>query len=147
MASQERVAEAEQSIRRAIALQPKNARFHCHLGILLMRKSDYASAEESFRKAVALAPEYGLSHYELGKILARSNQLNAAAEELNQAVTRDPSLGSAYYQLSRVYARLGDTENAQRVLAEFQKLYREQTNESQELTNDARKETESSEVP
>ena len=147
LASQEKVAEAEQSIRRAIALQPKNARFHCHLGILLMRKSDYASAEESFRKAVALAPEYGLSHYELGKILARSNQLNAAAEELNQAVTRDPSLGSAYYQLSRVYARLGDTENAQRVLAEFQKLYREQTNESQELTNDARKETESSEVP
>jgi len=147
LASQERVADAEQSIRRAIALQPRNARFHCHLGILLMRKNDYTAAEESFRKAVALAPGYGLSHYELGKLLARSNQLNAASEELNQAVTRDPSLGSAYYQLSRVYARLGDTENSKRVLAEFQKLYREQANESQELAEDARKEMESSEIP
>jgi Flp pilus assembly protein TadD len=147
LASQEKVVEADQSIRRAIALQPKNARFHCHLGILLMRKNDYAAAEESFRKAVELAPGYGLSHYELGKILARSNRLKAAAEELNQAVARDPSLGSAYYQLSRVYARLGDNENSQRVLAEFQRLYREQTNESQELADDARKETESSEVP
>jgi tetratricopeptide (TPR) repeat protein len=147
LASQEKVAEAEQSIRRAIALQPNNARFHCHLGILLMRKNDYAAAEESFRKAVELAPGYGLSHYELGKILARSNRLKAAAEELNQAVARDPSLGSAYYQLSRVYARLGDNENSQRVLAEFQRLYREQTNESEELADDARKETESSEVP
>jgi tetratricopeptide (TPR) repeat protein len=147
LASQEKIVEAEQSIRRAIVLQPKNARFRCHLGILLMRKNDYASAEESFRTAVQLAPEYGLSHYELGKILARSNRLQAAAEELNQAITRDPSLGSAYYQLSRVYARLGDTENSQRVLAEFQRLYREQTNETQELSDDARKETELSDMP
>jgi tetratricopeptide (TPR) repeat protein len=31
LASQEKVPEAERLIRRAIALQPKNARFHCHL--------------------------------------------------------------------------------------------------------------------
>lgn len=141
LATQGKVDEAEQSMRQAVALQPQNARFQCHLGILLMRKNDYAGAERLFRKAVALAPEYGLSHYELGKILARANQLHDAVSELNEAVKRDPSLGSAYYQLSRVYARLGDAENSQRVLAEFQKLYREQTSESAELAADAQRET------
>ena len=147
LASQEKVAEAEQAMRRAVALQPKNARFLCHLGILLMRKNDSAAAEQLFRQAVELAPGYGLAHYELGKLLARSSQWKAAAGELNEAVKRDPSLGSAYYQLSRVYARLGDTENSARALAEFQKLYQQQNNESQELANDAAKEAEMSDLP
>lgn len=145
LASQEKVVEAEEAMRRAVALQPKNARFRCHLGILLMRKNDSVGAEQLFRQSVELAPEYGLSHYELGKLLARSNQLHAAASELNEATKRDPSLSSAYYQLSRVYARLGDMENSNRTLVEFRRLYQEQNNESQELADDAGKETEAHE--
>lgn len=140
LASEGKMLQAEQALVRAVALQPQNARFQTHLGILLMRKNDYAGAERAFRKAIALSPEYGLSHYELGKILARSNQLQAAAGELNEAVNRDPSLGSAYYQLSRVYAKLGDAENSSRVMAEFQKFYREQTSEAAELAADAQRE-------
>lgn len=141
LASEGKVIEAEQAMTRAVALQPQNARFQTHLGILLMRKNDATGAERMFRKAVALSPDYGLAHYELGKILARSNQLHAAADELKEAVKHDPSLGSAYYQLSRVYARLGNAENSHRVLAEFQKLYREQASESAELAEDAQRET------
>ncbi len=147
LASQGRVAAAEQSLRQAVTLEPQNARFHCHLGILLMRKNDYVEAERLFRNAVALSPQYGLSHYELGKILLRSNQLSGAADEFREALKRDPSLGSAYYQLSRVYARLGDTENSQRALSEFQRLYREQTNEATELEADAQKETDAPNTP
>ena len=43
--------QAERYLRRAIALQPDNARFHCHLGILLMRLNEYSKAEESLKRA------------------------------------------------------------------------------------------------
>ncbi len=69
LVSQGRSGEAEQFFRRAIALQPENARFHCQLGLLLARQNQNAQAEASFRKAIELAPSYALSHYELGKLL------------------------------------------------------------------------------
>jgi tetratricopeptide (TPR) repeat protein len=142
LANQSKQEEAEQCLRRAISLQPKNARFHCHLGILLARKNEYGKAEESFRKAIELTPNYALSHYELGKLLVYSKQLRAAAQELTQAVNDDPGLSSAYYQLARVYAKLGETEKSERMLADFERLYQQQTGDSQGLDDDARKETE-----
>jgi len=113
-----------------------------------MRKNDPTAAEQLFRQAVQLAPRYGLAHYQLGKLLARSDHFRPAADEFEQAVKLDPTLGSAYYQLSRMYARLGDREKSNRALAEFQKLYQQQNNsESQELTNDAGREAEVTELP
>ena len=101
----------------------------------------------SFRTAIALAPNYGLPHYELGKVLVRSKQWSAAAQELQQAVNHDPNLSAAYYQLARVYAKLGETEKSERMLADFEKLYQQQTNDSQTQDDDARKETESPDSP
>ncbi|MGA8152991.1 MAG: tetratricopeptide repeat protein [Terriglobales bacterium] len=134
--------EAQKCLRRAITLQPKNARFHCHLGILLAREDDYAGAEKSLRKAIELNPNYALSHYELGKLLVHSRQWQEGSEELNQAVHYDPGLSAAYYQLARVYEKLGETEKSKSVMAQFEKLYQGQSNDSQELDDDARKETE-----
>jgi hypothetical protein len=61
---------------------------------------------------------------------------------LTQAVNDDPGLSSAYYQLGRVYAKLGETEKSERMLADFERLYQQQTGDSQGLDDDARKETE-----
>jgi tetratricopeptide (TPR) repeat protein len=137
--------EAEQCLRRAIALQPTNARLHCHLGIFLARRNENTQALESFRKAIQLKPEYGLSHYELGKLLVASSQWQPAAQELEQAVRYDPGLSAAYYQLVRVYAKLGEAEKSKEMLAEFQKLHKQEENDidpaDQAQDNDARKET------
>jgi Flp pilus assembly protein TadD len=147
LAAQGKIDDAEGSLRRAIALQPKNSRFQCHLGILLARRNETAKAEEAYRKAIQLTPDYALPHYEVGKLLVASKQLRQAVDELNQAVTYDPGLGSAYYQLGHVYARLGETEKSQHCLAEFERLYKKDTNDSQSVDqtqeDDARKETES----
>jgi predicted Zn-dependent protease len=142
LVSQGKSVEAEQCLRLAIALQPENARFHCHLGILLARQNQSAKAEESFRKAIMLAPNYALTHYELGKLLVQSNRLKAAAEELSQTVQYEPTLSAAYYQLSRVYARLGDTEKSKSVLAEFERLHNQEMSDSQVLDDDTRRATE-----
>jgi Flp pilus assembly protein TadD len=141
LANRGRTAEAEQCLRRAIALQPGNARFHCHLGILLTRTNRYPEAEASLRKAIQLKPEYALSHYELGKLLVYSNELPKAAQELEQAVTSDPALSAAYYQLGRVYARIGDKDKSARAIAEFERLYKQQANASQDTDQEVDEDT------
>jgi tetratricopeptide (TPR) repeat protein len=141
LANRGKTAEAEQCLRRAIALQPGNARFYCHLGILLTRGNRYPEAEASLRKAIQLKPEYALSHYELGKLLVYSNQLPEAAQELEQAVTRDPALSAAYYQLGRVYARLGEKEKSAGAITEFQRLYKQEANASQDTDQEVEEDT------
>jgi tetratricopeptide (TPR) repeat protein len=141
-----KIDDAERCLRRAVALQPQDARLHCHLGILLARRNENGPAEDSFRKAIQLKPDYGLSHYELGKLFVSSKQLRPAAQELEQAVKDDPGLSAAYYQLSRVYAKLGEPEKSQRSLAEFERLYQLEAQDSrpvdQALDDDARRATE-----
>jgi tetratricopeptide (TPR) repeat protein len=140
-----KLSEAESSLRRAIALQPTNARLYCHLGILLERKYRTAEAEQSFRKAIQLKPEYALSHYELGKLLASSSHLRPAAQELEQAIRYDPGLTSAYYQLGRIYLKSGESEKSAHMLAEFNRLHKEDQedpHDDQAHNDDAKKEME-----
>jgi Flp pilus assembly protein TadD len=49
LVSQDKHAEAEQRFCRAIALDPNNARFRCHLGIFLMRQNKYRLKNPSER--------------------------------------------------------------------------------------------------
>ena len=140
-----KLSDAETSLRRAIALQPTNARLYCHLGILFERQDKTAEAERFFRKAIQLKPEYALSHYELGKLLASSDNLRPAALQLEQAIRYDRGLSSAYYQLGRIYTKLGETEKSRQMLAEFNRLHKQDLldpNDDQAHEDDAKKETE-----
>ena len=137
--------DAETSLRRAIILQPKNARLYCHLGILLGRRYKHAEAEEAYRKAIEIKPEYALSHYELGKLLVSSSHLRLATQQLEAAIEYDPGLTSAYYQLGRIYAKVGEPEKSQRMLAEFNRLRKqdqEDPRDDQAHDDDAKKEME-----
>ena len=137
--------DAETSLRRAVALQPGNARLNCHLGILLERRDRNAEAERFFRKAIQLKPEYALSHYELGKLLASSSHLRPATLQLEQAIRFDPGLIAAYYQLGRIYAKLGEPEKSEHMLAEFERLHKQEQqdpHDDQAHDDDAKKETE-----
>ena len=137
--------DAETSLRRAIVLQPRNARLYCHLGILLGRKYRNAEAEQSYKKAIQIKPEYALSHYELGKLLASSSHLRLATQQLEAAIKYDPGLTSAYYQLGRIYAKVGEPEKSQHMLAEFNRLHKqdqEDPRDDQAHDDDAKKEME-----
>jgi hypothetical protein len=62
-------------------------------------------------------------------------------------VARDPTLSAAYYQLAQVHAKLGETEKSERMLAQFQKLHAQEASDATALSDDARKETESPDLP
>ena len=133
--------EAERYLRRAIVLQPDNARFHCHLGILLMRLNDYTKAEVSLKRAAQLKPEYPLPHYELGKLWVYAKQWNEARQAFESTIAADPGFTSAYYQLARVYASLGDREKSERVLADFKRLHQKEKDDSVVVDEDAKSES------
>jgi tetratricopeptide (TPR) repeat protein len=133
--------QAEQYLRRAIALQPGNARFHCHLGIVLMRSNEQTKAEESLKKAAQLKPEYALPHYELGKLWVNSKQWKEASQQFESTIAADPGFTSAYYQLARVYARLGESEKAERTLADFKRLHQKENDDSAVLEEDVKSES------
>lgn len=133
--------EAERYLRHAIALQPDNARFHCHLGILLMRLNEYSKAEESLKRAAQLKPEYPLPHYELGKLSVYAKRWADAQQAFESTIAADAGFTSAYYQLARVYANLGEKEKSERVLAEFKKLHQKEMDDSAIVEEDAKRES------
>jgi len=133
--------QAEGYLRRAIALQPDNARFHCHLGILLMRLNDYARAEASLRKAVQLKPEYALPHYELGKLSAYAKRWDDARQAFEATIAADAGFTSAYYQLARVYAKLGEKEKSERMLTDFTKRHQKEMDDAALMEEDAKSES------
>jgi tetratricopeptide (TPR) repeat protein len=135
--------EAKKCIRRAIALEPDNARFHCHMGILFLRENQYSEAEQSFRKSIELKPEYALPHYELGKLRKESKQWKEAAAELDKSIALDPGLTSAYYQIALVYGKLGERDKAEHALGEFKKFHQQELDESEAVDGDARQESDS----
>ena len=78
--------DAEMYFRRAIAVEPSNARFRLHLGTALLRNKQRGEVRHSFEDALGLNSHYGLAHYELGKVRLQANELKSAREELEAAV-------------------------------------------------------------
>ncbi len=130
--------EADSSFRRAIALEPENARLHTQLGALLLRARNARFVEESRRelhRAIALAPENALPHYQLGRLLAEITHLPEAARELEESEHLDPGSAQAWYALAQVYRKLGNRTAAERALARFREL-KTKHNEDQVLRDD-----------
>jgi uncharacterized protein HemY len=126
-------------LRQAIALEPSNARFYCHLGVALLEKNEIEPAREAFTEAIRHKSDFALPHYELGKVMAREKKFVAAAEELETSIRLQPDLAPARYELSRVYAALGQKQRAQDSMAEFLALKARQSAEQEELASDATK--------
>ena len=121
--------------RRAVQADPKNSRYHFHLGTAYSRDHRPAEAKESFERAIQLTPQYALPHYELGKGLADAGDSAAAIAQYERAIDCQPSLAQAYYQLGRVTAKIGQLEKSERAFRRFQEL-KSKTDEQKELAED-----------
>jgi tetratricopeptide (TPR) repeat protein len=80
---QSRLAEAEQVVRRAIALRADFAPLHEDLGAVLSMQGRFEEAVASFRAALGLDPNLTLAHKKLGQALAalgRGAEADAALE-------------------------------------------------------------------
>src|SRR5262249_8851903 len=80
--SLDRIGEAEEQARRAIALEPSNSGAHCVLGYILVRRPETrAQAIPHLRIGAREIPQ---AHYVLAQLLAQSGDSSSAKEEMDR---------------------------------------------------------------
>ena len=105
--SAERNDEAVAALRRAIALEPKNATAHANLALALLRRNDLAGAEEEAGRALALRPEEAGAWMVLGGVRMGRGDAAGAVEPLERAVRLDPDDGARWLDLASANERAG----------------------------------------
>jgi tetratricopeptide (TPR) repeat protein len=91
--------EAEAAHRKAIELEPDNARAYHNLGSYLGRQRKLAEAEAAFRKAIKLKRDYAMAYSRLGLALANQNKLFEAETAWRKAIELNPDDAEAYSNL------------------------------------------------
>jgi tetratricopeptide (TPR) repeat protein len=112
----EKLTDAEQFWRCALADQPDYPETHCNLGSLYRRLERLPEAEASFRAAIAYRADYVDAHYNLGLLLHRAGRLPEAEAAYRKAIELRPKLATAHNNL-------GALLHEQRRLDEAQAAY------------------------
>lgn len=111
-----RAAAAEQSLRRAVAADPKYAAA-CHaLGALLMLERKYAEAEKFLRQAIQDDPKSPGALLNLGETLNRLRKYSDAIPPLREALRLEPGLLGAHQQLGVALVETDQFAEARQVL-------------------------------
>lgn len=107
--------QAEDSFRRAMALDPRNADSQHNYGWLLCQQGRYPEAERAFTNALA-NPLYGArskTFLAMGVCQARAGELEPAERSLSRAYELDAGNPVTGYNLARVLYMRGSFERAQ----------------------------------
>ncbi len=138
---QDRMEEAAQTLRQALAAKPDLAGGQRQLGGVLDRLGDREGARKAFETAVQQAPRDATARLLLGRLLLDTGQPREALTNLQEACRLNPGLSGAFYALSEAQGQLGDDEGAKTSMQTFQRLkQREKTElDDQNLAYDDRK--------
>jgi tetratricopeptide (TPR) repeat protein len=114
---QNRLAEAEAPLRRAIELDPDDPDAHVNLGALLNKQGRFAEAEVPLRRAIELDPDDLDAHRNLGLALLKQERFAEAEKHHRRAIELDPDITETHYNLGLVLRQ-------QERFAEAEKHYR-----------------------
>lgn len=107
-------AEAENILRRRLAIQPASLNGLMQLGLALLCQEKWADAAEALQKAVQLKPDYAQAHFNLGIALSRMGKGSEAIESLRAALRCTPGDPVIHAALSDELRRAGRGEEADR---------------------------------
>ena len=109
--------EAEQHLRRAVALGPTGAEdARVDLGAFLFRQGRLPEAASVLTQAAQFEKASPRAYLELGRVLLQVGKLEPAARQLEEAVRRNSADANAHFLLARAYQRLGRDAEAAREL-------------------------------
>jgi Tfp pilus assembly protein PilF len=104
--------DAEVKYRKAIELQPGNARAHHYFGSCLFNEEMLLQAQEQYDAALKADPEYAQAYVNLAGVYFRQDKKEDAERALLRAIELQPWLGIAHYNLGALYASQGRTAAA-----------------------------------
>ncbi len=103
----------EETLRKAIELEPDNPEAYLKLGRCYYVQGMFEEAEETLRKAVGLEPFNGETYSLLGRCYEELGRYEEEERILREAVELDPSNGEFYTLLGRCYETQGKYEDAE----------------------------------
>jgi len=89
-------------LREGLCQQPREARLHYQLGVMLAAEEDFTDAERSFERAVAYNPSHAEAYERLAQICSVHGRYTRALEYLEKAHKLDPLNARLALQLSLV---------------------------------------------
>ncbi len=93
---QQRLDDAIAVLRRAVSLDPANARAFFNLGTVLSHQSRYDEAVDCLTRAVSLDPNFGDAYVNLGKVCRESGDFDAALTYYRRALSLNPNHASVH---------------------------------------------------
>ena len=112
------VKSAEDTLRNAINIDPKQAKIQAELGRLELAKGDSQSAQKWLEAALDLQPELVEARGNLAMLYARKGDLTSAEKLLRQAVEDDPNYKEGHLNLGLILAQQNRKSDAEK---EFEK--------------------------
>jgi len=122
LAGARRGRDAERALREAVALAPRQAGPHVHLGNVLRERGANVEAEAEYRVAIAVDPEEPHAHYDLGLVLSETGRLAEAATEFRRVVALEPEDGDGWRGLGETLEALGQAPEARTALERARRL-------------------------
>ena len=111
---QNRLPEAEEQVRFALELRPRQPQLHEDLGSILALQGKLEDSVPCFEKAIELQPNLPLAHKKLGRALAALGRGQEADEAFMEYFDRDPGAGEV--ALGADHLKAGRAEEAIKVL-------------------------------
>jgi tetratricopeptide (TPR) repeat protein len=112
-------------MRRATRVNPFNATWQTHLGLILDEMGRYEEAIKAFRRAIRIEPDNLETRQRLGVDLHRTGRMRQSLRVLEAITEADPSHEATYCQRILVHSDLGEHEKAEEMFYTA-RLYKEQ---------------------
>lgn len=102
----------------ALRRDPYDARCNNAMGLLALRRGDFAAAESSFRRAISRLtsrnpnPYDGEAYYNLGLALRQLQRFDEAFDAFYKATWNGAWQDAAFFELARIQSRRGDLTDA-----------------------------------
>ena len=121
----ERLAEATECYRRALALDPDYVDARIAFGYILSEQKQHGAAAHELRRALAIDPRNADAHYMLGTIAKSGNDFAAAVDHFTRALDIQPDFAFAHRDLITLAFSSGRMELAKEALHRAISVYPE----------------------
>jgi tetratricopeptide (TPR) repeat protein len=109
-----RLQDAEQALRKALALDPQYEVAYVVLGDLFEQSGKVDEAIAIFGRVIEIQPDLYLPYYYYGKLASKQGgkRIGEAVEKLRKAVALNPTFADAHYELGKAQAQAGQPAEA-----------------------------------